>query len=561
MSEINYPTGNSLLIAALNQLRQVTAGSIDPVTGLITGEQYNENDAVLFDTNQNGTCRSMLISDFAACPATYYFKGTYERIYFRYLEGLQDAIGNVRAGHGHVNRINYFDISTKRFGYTDFSLPTSFPLSTDAHNNASLIVSDNGYIISAVEELNGGGHNSPINIYRSDNPENISSFTRVVQLTGIEGAYPILKKTSDGTIWLYFRNRVGGNEMYLNACKSVDNGATWKSLTGVANSTTNVANLGVAGRFLYDYYVKHSESDGIHLILHDHQGVGFYGKRNYWLHTNDFITFKNAKEYANPGTGYTRNVLTEGVLTKAILDTNFTIDFVADGGTLAAFTRDACVSPIDNKLYIINGIVDMTVTGNIAKATNLWLSVYNALTDTWDKIELLPMLAKDSTYSKQWLVPVNIGLHCYGNGLIDVMINNIEHENNLADNSYPVLTSGTLIGGVFYRVVAVGTPGYFGTGVVAGDIIKGNGVLAPNATNTVRAVKQIPEIWRTFDNGAHWILVKQLRNYAYNGLSDTVRTIANPYNSEGQLYMYYSPQKSKTGNVVEYADLVYMKVL
>lgn len=179
----------------------------------------------------------------------------------------------------------------------------------DRHPIPAIIVADDGHIIVCSTDF----HNAPLQIYRSDNPGSIDSFTRLGEI-GAVCDYPEFRKLSTGRIALFCRyyassaTLAGGGFFY-----SDDHGVTWTSMD-------QIVELAYSDARPYPMLMPQTEgSDRIHLLFTprndtggpfplDPDKVGYF--RDYlYCYTDDLISFRSA------GGVTSRNVVASGPIT------------------------------------------------------------------------------------------------------------------------------------------------------------------------------------------------------------------------------------------------------
>lgn len=104
----------------------------------------------------------------------------------------------------------------------------------DDHSTPSVIVlqhqgnSNDGKILVGAAE-----HNGRMEVRRSTNVEDISTFDSAVSIASDDVSYAILCETSDGTVWLFYRRGATDKRFYFRT--SSDGGASWGIETELAN--------------------------------------------------------------------------------------------------------------------------------------------------------------------------------------------------------------------------------------------------------------------------------------------------------------------------------------
>jgi len=147
--------------------------------------------------------------------------GTYHHIRpqaIRYV-GTNDRTYIVYNDVGFDPNILYYDHTT---GTLSSAVQIAESPIDDHHSAASLLIDQNGYL-----HVFYGAHNSALKHAKSDNPEDISSWTVQADVDS-EATYPIARVADDGTIYVFFRGRITGLDGRIESMRvSNDNGATW----------------------------------------------------------------------------------------------------------------------------------------------------------------------------------------------------------------------------------------------------------------------------------------------------------------------------------------------
>ena len=104
-------------------------------------------------------------------------------------------------------------IATRRLGESTFSftrLPST--LGWDSHNSVVMAIDDDGYI-----HVSGNMHSSPLNYFRSDNPLDIGSFTKMSMVGTNENSctYPQFYRSPSGELVFIYRSGSSGNGNHI----------------------------------------------------------------------------------------------------------------------------------------------------------------------------------------------------------------------------------------------------------------------------------------------------------------------------------------------------------
>lgn len=152
-------------------------------------------------------------------------------------QGYYDSISNktyfcfmsrAEQGYDMAIFVYYYDHANGTFSDPKYvGLKTRQGL--DRHPIPSLIVANDGHIIVCSTDF----HNAPLQIYRSDNPGSIDSFTRLGEI-GTVCDYPEFRKFSNGDILIFCRYYQGvATSSGIGVFTSTDDGVTWSAMVEV----------------------------------------------------------------------------------------------------------------------------------------------------------------------------------------------------------------------------------------------------------------------------------------------------------------------------------------
>ncbi len=367
-------------------------------------------------------------------------------------------------------------------------------------------------------------HNSHIEVWKSDSPEDISAFTKVEMLGDwtpeYAFAYPNVYKLSDGIIVCICRSKGGvggdygdGEERYFVAMKSEDNGATWTDMDDTSDTTTSICKLDNNGAGWRLYPIHGNEYGGINLAAqsYDEAAEGDPHKDIYFLHSDDGVTWENARQFVEGSGGYSKNVVSVGTITGAQLDTNFRIDSLPDGDSISLTALSAGVDR-NGIPYVLANKNNRANDSSYNNSTNIYMYYYDVTTHAWITVDVLPNMILSGNSDFDVVPRFRASMIPYENGLVDI-ITGVMDKDNSDFESDAIINSGSLTAGLFYKVVA--TNGGFGTqetgthtggnnaatltdaGASFGDLIGkviynitdgSSGVITANTSNTVTAV-------------------------------------------------------------------------
>lgn len=133
----------------------------------------------------------------------------------------------------------------------------------DRHPIPACIVADDGHILVCSTDF----HNAPLQIYRSDNPGSIDSFTRLGEI-GTICDYPEFRKFSNGDIVIFCRYYVTTTLAGVGVFVSTDDGLTWGSMVKIMEYTYSVARP-------YPMLMPQTEgSDRVHILCTPRNDTG-----------------------------------------------------------------------------------------------------------------------------------------------------------------------------------------------------------------------------------------------------------------------------------------------
>ena len=507
-----------------------------------------------FDTQELGLSSSGNFLAGTMGPTSYYFEGTYKRLYFVFLEGRKDTSGAVRSGKENKSWLSYYDLNTKVFA-NPVTFTEYFPDSNDLHNLPTVIVADNGNIVVIKESLlPSGGHNSKMEIWVSDNTEDISAFTKVVELN-YELSYPQIYKLTNGNLYLICRERISGEERYNAIFRSVDDGLNWTSLSGVADTKTQLFNYNTVGYFGYSRLMTSKRSQGINLIVNPDIGVTGNTESVLFLHSDDGIIWENAREFVEGSGGFSHDIVASGAMTRTILDTNFLVDGpIASPTTFGLISRHGCLDE-NNIPYIVSEYYNSTIT-RTNRSSNIYLYYYDVSTHAWIKKDVYPKLVRSNTefgYANANLSGTKI--ITYDNGKFDIIVNCVKDIGDL-NNPDTVISSGTLVAGVHYRIIT--TDGSLKTNLVADDVFRSNGTETPDGSNTVVIVKTAYFIFRSEDYGETFSYIDlESINSGIGGYGAT--TMNQDCLDSKILFLGGQTAESRDKVLIEYSNLIFYR--
>lgn len=189
----------------------------------------------------------------------------------------------------------------------------------DRHPIPACIVADDGHILVACTDF----HNAPMQIYRSDNPGSIDSFTRLGEIGTITD-YPEFRKFSNGDIVIFCRYYVSTTSAGIGAFVSTDDGLTWGAMVKIMEYTYSVGRP-------YPMLMPQTEaSDRVHILATprndsggpfpgDPDKVGYF--KDYGYAYSDYLT-DGVTRWRIAGNAFSQSVAVTPIAT-ASWQTNF----------------------------------------------------------------------------------------------------------------------------------------------------------------------------------------------------------------------------------------------
>lgn len=525
---------------------------------------FEFNNPFFYDTKKKGHIQTQnLMAEPSVGPVCYYFEGVHKRFYFVYFEGRKDAGANVRATYQHKSWICYYDVDTKTFT-TQQSFTELYPDSDDIHNLPIIIVADDGHILVFKEDLDFTGapgiHNSHIEVWRSDSAEDISAFTKVTALGDwvpeVAFSYPRVYKLEDGTLFLYVRDKIGGEERYQSIMRSIDNGLSWTDIQGNPNARTVVVDYTTAGWFLYHRPVYSVRSNGISIIVVPRHSTAAQGQKAIYIyHTVDGLNWINTRQFVEGSGGYSHDVVALSNLEKTDLDANYDVD------TSVLLVADTGLAPVKGSIgpdkipYIIALQYAVSTTPKMNKVTNFYLYYYDIVTHDWIKTDILPALERSGDSRNLNLLYGTTGhIISYGSGKVDIIVNIVSDYYNLLTGE-TIKATGTLIPGLIYRIVTTEL-NHFGTGVIIGDIIRPSTAYTCDANNTVVVMKTAPMLFRTENYGASFQYLNLDNIYNKHGVGWGTIGANDNFPDTKEIMLMYSVNESTNFAAIDFANIV-----
>lgn len=528
-------------------------------------------------------------------PAAYHYKGNYNRIYFAMLDYHRDSAGTLRTDHVNETKIGYYDIDNKYFS-TLTSISHAYPISTDLHDVPTIIVSDDGHIIVVKEQLRSpGSHNSPLEIWRSDSIEDISSFTLITTISTVNPfdigySYPtLILGPNIGDVYIFARYQDSSNDhSFLRGLKSDDNGITWTSFNGVLGSSTLIADCAniVAGPTDWYFYFKIANGKRINgfnilgVLNEGNTGTSPDGtpaasrnKMLVYFRSTDGVNWENIQSYKNIGSGeFTKNILIAGNITPSDL-TSYCL--VVSHNTTAHLSSSPYQVWIDDNgmPYIFDrtynryhstenpdySVKDDIVTDDVIRyydiSTNTWLSssYKEFFRDPYDT---------DSGKTYYSLLPSRLGAIVYSNGIIDVIGRRVIRKNDFYKlDLTPISTGSGIISGGIYKIVTT-TTNHFGEGIVAGDYIYIYNTSLVDSSNTVLPLEIEPLIIRSYDKGITWTELKpslqDFKEDKYASVNPSITVIPNSQDSGVAGVFIGVPKKLNGVNAYDHTEYYFL---
>lgn len=482
---------------------------------------------------------SLGMTNIALRPQSYHYKGTYNRIYFVLFDWFKDALGNTRANPHNVNstKVGYYDLD---YGYfSEFTtIAHQYNTSTDGHDYPSMIVTDDGYIIVAKEQLRSdGGHNSPIEIWKSSNPEDISSITNIVTLinSSYQGfSYPnIVKNSTQNYLHLIMRGNGASDHCHLRYIRSTDNGDTWEDIAGTGGANNEIASCyNIAGSgldwYFYPNVLHGSRETGLCVLGTLNEGPNgtspdgtLAASRNkflVYLYSADGQTWGNAAYQHGTSGAFSKNISTSGYITPSELLTNFLVARCDTDAYVSFVVRDQAVS-VEGIPYIMYSKAnrwdtaltpDYSTKDNVATGT--YISYFNTSSSAWvvvdiSGIETEPDDVSPTKYSYYGFRP---SLTVYNNGIIDIILHNVVDKTDFYKTKAVIDSGSEALGGGIFKILTT-TSNNFGEGLMAGDYFaytSSTYTSRIDASNTLTPLETRVEFKRSYDNGTTWTDVR-----------------------------------------------------
>tara|TARA_R110002012_G_scaffold321174_1_gene547901 strand:+ start:10038 stop:11288 length:1251 start_codon:yes stop_codon:yes gene_type:complete len=177
------------------------------------------------------------------------------------------------------------------------------------HPTPLLIIDDLGYIYV----IQNSFHVSPFNLWRSDNPEDISSFSLIGQFD-TDGAYLTMISQNNTNAVFVTRNSLASSDGFHQSILEVNlltAAYTKTQLTYADYNTTGIRHYP-----LFTYHKVGNSNIYYGFINHRRDSDLTYLKVSAWKST-DLVTFSNLDET------FSKDVVSNGVLTNAELEANF----------------------------------------------------------------------------------------------------------------------------------------------------------------------------------------------------------------------------------------------
>lgn len=279
------------------------------VDSLITLDLSEQDTAVQFSGGINPSTKG---------PAAYRFVGVHDRTYLTFLS--YDGYD----GEHERNYVMFYEHLADTMSDI-FEIPANAN-ANDAHIHGSIIVSDSGYILVAQDSVYDYGHNKGIQILRSTNIEDISSWEDMGRVHATDySAYPQFIKTPDGVIHLIVRYGLSSLDHWrIMHYSSSDDGKTW-------DNRRLILRVMDASSYLRAYNTMasvHPDSQIIALSvrkMHSDSDPG-QAKSSYRWHF--FVWSRDAITWYNANSSWSKNVESSGIITKSELNTYCLIDSV-----------------------------------------------------------------------------------------------------------------------------------------------------------------------------------------------------------------------------------------
>jgi hypothetical protein len=524
-------------------------------------------------------------------PHCFYYHGTYRRFYFTVYSNSVIADGTAHGSVLNDNYVAYYDVDTQSVSnLVKVPAYANASASTDRHNIASLIVADDDHVIIAVETLSPSWvHNTSIKIYKSTLPEEIEDpatpgtfyFTEMTEVgLSVDATYGISYPNlclgpNDGELFMFVRGQVAATYYHnvVIAYKSIDNGDTWTSLEDVEDYGTMIADCDIGGPEDWYFYIRIcpcKREHGICLVGVPNEGpdgstyVGGQDaenryKRILFMQSYDGITWNNVERFIEGTGGYSKNVVTGGYISPA-QNTNFiVVDLTAEQNT-SIYPIGMGVGP--DKVPVIIGHNWNRYTDNYINKRNVVNSIssfyYNTTTNLWVETDISSIFEdKSSTIGVEKLLIDTYGIFVnYGEGIWDIGMKRMTYAEGLEEPTYAIISDGSEVHGLVYKIAAIATPNHFGTGNVQYDFVS---ILystpASDGTNTLQYVPSEYVIYRTRDWGVSYQLINEPYRIPTSDLcASTINT--NYLDSKNLMAMFAVNRIGETSSVT-HSDMVY----
>jgi len=152
-------------------------------------------------------------------PIAVHYQGNYDRTYLTWI----NKHGTIFVGYYDHSSGAVSDTETVGYpsDYVQYPNYAGYPIDV-SHAKPSIAIDNNGYIYVFY-----GSHNSPLTYRKSNNPEDITSFSSLRVLSSVQGTYPSPIVTDDNKIIVLYRQ----DDKDLAYIESSDGGETWSDPT------------------------------------------------------------------------------------------------------------------------------------------------------------------------------------------------------------------------------------------------------------------------------------------------------------------------------------------
>jgi hypothetical protein len=519
-------------------------------------------------------------------PQSYHYKGTYDRIYFVFMDWLLNGLGVTRSAPHNVNttQVCFYDLDKKYFSPLT-SIVHAYNTSTDGHDFPALMVTDDGHIMVTKEQLKTGGvHNSPIEIWRSNSVEDISEFTQITTLSksGVLGfSYPtMMKNLTSGRIFMPLRGQPSGHTGMYGAC-SDNNGLAWKGIDGTANTPFMIASCasilsGPSDWYFYQNVLNGPRSKGYCIAVNLNEGpngtspdgtpAASRNKLLMYMYSSDGVTFGNAAYQFGTSGAFSKNVVTSGNITPAELLANFVVYDCSTIAHKSVAMREVTLSPegIPYIMYSIQNIWDSTETPNYANKDNIVdstkLAYFNSATSAWvindiSGIEKEPDDVDATKYSYAGWRPILI---IHKNDVIDIIVQKVISKTDPYRAQKLISVGSEAVGGGIFKINTTTTDN-FGAGLIAGDYFRYGDTAYTSkidANNTLIPVETHVSFKRSLDKGVTWTEIREplkLFDYLSNG---NIGACSSNIADSGIVAIFTGiPRTLSGGAVLDHSDL------